>query len=70
SDGVYQRLTTTPIASQASGAAGASYTWVDEAAVAGKVYYYRLETLPAGQLIGPVTSRLSGMQLFMPWLRR
>ena len=63
-------MTTTPIASQASGGAGASYEWVDQAAVEGMVYYYRLETVPYGQLIGPVTSRLWGMQLFMPWLRR
>ena len=66
-DGVYQRLTSAPIASQEIG--GASYEWVDETAVAGKVYFYRLEALPSGQMIGPVSARLWGMQLFVPLMR-
>lgn len=65
--GVYQQLTSAPIASQATG--GASYEWMDESAVAGKAYFYRLEALPSGQMIGPVSARLWGMQLFVPFMR-
>ncbi|MGB4978038.1 MAG: SdrD B-like domain-containing protein, partial [Anaerolineae bacterium] len=66
-DGIYQRLTSAPIAGQEIG--GASYEWVDETAVASKAYFYRLEALPSGQMIGPVSARLWGMQLFLPLMR-
>ncbi|MGB4979396.1 MAG: hypothetical protein WBR35_21860, partial [Anaerolineae bacterium] len=68
-DGVYQQMTSTPIASQAIGGSGASYEWIDETAVAGKAYFYRLEALPSGQMIGPVSARLWGMQIFVPVVR-
>ncbi|WP_343407219.1 SdrD B-like domain-containing protein [Candidatus Amarolinea dominans] len=68
-DGVYQQMTSAPVASQAVGGSGASYEWIDESAVAGKAYFYRLEALPSGQMIGPVSARLWGMQLFVPVVR-
>ncbi|MBK7204133.1 hypothetical protein [Candidatus Amarolinea dominans] len=42
---------------------------MDETAVASKAYFYRLEALPSGQMIGPVSARLWGMQLFLPLMR-
>ncbi|MDW8269203.1 MAG: SdrD B-like domain-containing protein, partial [Anaerolineae bacterium] len=51
---------------------GASYEWLDAQVKAGLTYWYRLESLPDGQLFGPVSvSQEEGLkQLFIPLVRQ
>lgn len=72
-DGVFSRLTAEPVPSQASaGESGSSYNWQDKKADPGVAYWYSLEIVPDGQLIGPVgagPARRVGWQ-FLPMIVR
>ncbi len=55
-EGEYVRLTDEPIASQAMPGGGAEYSFLDASAVAGSPYWYKLEFVPSGELVGPVAT--------------
>jgi hypothetical protein len=68
--GVRSRLNTSLIASQAPGsAAGAAYSFADEAVNAGATYYYWLEAVDVNggtSLQGPVSAQASYLRRFLP----
>lgn len=70
-DGVYERLTVQTIPSQALGASGASYIFVDRNPPLGQTVWYRIAALPSGQLFGPVASSArTGHASFLPMVLR
>lgn len=69
-DGVYRRMTAEPVPSQAHSGLGGSYQWIDRLALPGVVYWYRLTTVPEGQVIGPVAVEQFRTRLFLPVLVR
>lgn len=72
SGGPAVRLTREPVPSQAGGGAsdGFTYTWQDVKAAPGVMYWYSLETVPDGLLIGPVAERMvsGAARLFLPFV--
>ncbi|NUQ38735.1 MAG: hypothetical protein HUU23_13265, partial [Caldilineales bacterium] len=53
---------------------GSSYEWLDKNAIAGQTYWYRIESLPDGQMFGPVRVMpdpgAAGNRVFIPIIVR
>ncbi|MCO6452257.1 MAG: hypothetical protein J5I90_15855, partial [Caldilineales bacterium] len=63
-----------PVISALNSPTGGSYHWFDDSAALGQSYWYKLESLPDGEMFGPIPSReLPGdgdRRLFLPALSR
>jgi hypothetical protein len=69
-DGPYQRLTMTPLPSQAVGGGGGSYRWEDDTVLPGQAYWYKLSTVPDGAQVGPVAAERIRGHVFLPAVER
>ncbi|HIC88063.1 MAG TPA: hypothetical protein EYP04_01480, partial [Anaerolineae bacterium] len=73
--GPYQRITTKPVPSSASDGVGAEYLYTDTNVKRGVTYWYKLETVPDGQIFGPVSITWDdpgpgGFRVFVPFISR
>lgn len=71
-DGVFKLVS--PVLKAANSPDGSSYEWLDKNAIAGQTYWYRIESLPDGQMFGPVRVMpdpgAAGNRVFIPIIVR
>jgi len=67
--GPFKRVTVTAVPSTAAGDGGCHW-WVDEVAEQGVDYWYQVETIPDGQMYGPVPLQSSRSRVFLPIIKQ
>ncbi|MCO6449427.1 MAG: hypothetical protein J5I90_01445 [Caldilineales bacterium] len=64
-------VTISPLIVAANQPEGAVYEWSDTSASAGTQYWYKLQSMPDGELFGPISiNGASGFKTFLPTLQR